>query len=189
MKHFVQPDTLRLDSFKLAAQVVESGFKPDFIVGIFRGGCPIGCHVDEFLKYMNINADHIAVRTSRYTGIDQVAETIAVHNLGYLVERLNKDSKVLVIDDVYDSGLSIEAFFDALKEKLCCKMPINIHIGTIFYKPSRNKTGKVPEYFVHESDEWIVFPHELEGLSIEEINTNMGKEIGDLVQKCQSNKN
>ena len=185
MKHFVKQEDLRLDSFKLASKVVLDGFKPDFIVGLFRGGCPISMYIDEFLKYMNIDADHIAIRTSRFTGIDQVAETIEVHNLGYLVERLNKDSKVLIVDDVYDSGLSIEAVLNALKEKLCCKMPQDIRTATIFYKPTRNKTGKVPEYYVHESDEWIVFPHELEGLSIEEINMNMGKEVGDLVQKCQ----
>ena len=38
-----------------------------------------------------------------------------------------------------------------------------------FYKPSRNETDRVPDYYVHETEEWIKFPHSLEGLTGEEI--------------------
>jgi hypothetical protein len=38
-----------------------------------------------------------------------------------------------------------------------------------YYKPSRNETDRVPEYYVHETADWIKFPHSLEGLSVEEI--------------------
>jgi len=130
---------------------------------------------------MGVNSDHIAIRTSRYTGVDKVSEEISVHNLGYLLERLTSDSKVLIVDDVYDSGLSVEKVITTLKEKLDYKMPSDIRVATVFYKPTRNKTGKAPEYYVHESDEWIVFPHELESLTLEEINEAFGKEIGNII--------
>ncbi len=184
MKLFVTPDSLRKDSYALASKVVIDGFQPTHMIAIWRGGATIGICMHEFFKYLNIPTDHIAIRTSRYTGIDETASTVHVHNLGYLLERLNKDSKVLLVDDVYDSGLSIEAVFEALKEKLGDNTPQDIRVATVYYKPKRNKTTRVPDYFVHESDEWIVFPHELEGLSLDEISQVMGPEIADLVKNA-----
>ena len=184
MKLFISPDTLRIDSYKLAAQVIESGFKPDFMVALWRGGSTIGICIHELLKYCGIPTDHIAIRTSRFTGIDKASEEVAVHNLGYLIERLNKDSKVLLVDDVFDSGLSILAVIEKLKEKLGDNVSTDIRVATIFYKPHNNKTNIVPNYFVHDTKEWIVFPHELESLTIEEIRQVMGDEVAATVSKC-----
>lgn len=181
-KLFVSPEQLRTDSYILASKVVKDGFEPDFMVGIWRGGAPIGICVHEFLKYKNINTDHIAIRTSRYTGIDETSETIGVHNLGYLVERLTPESTVLLVDDVFDSGRSIEAIFAELKQKCGDKMPTDVRVATIYYKPSRNETGRAPDYFVSESNEWIVFPHELEALTLEEIAQSKGSVVADLLR-------
>jgi uncharacterized protein len=187
-KQFISPSDLRLDSFKLGSKVVLSGFKPDFLVAIWRGGAPIGCYVHEFLKKCGMTVDHIAIRTSRYTGIDKTSESgkIEVHNLGYLVERLTPESKILVIDDVWDTGLSIQAFKSALHDKLGEKCPTDIRVATIHFKPKRNKTDQKPDYFVHETDAWLVYPHELEGLSLEEINRFFGGEVLDLILMCKT---
>ena len=50
----------------LAWQVYESGFRPDYIVGVWRGGAPIGIAVQEFLDVLGVKSDHIAIRTSSY---------------------------------------------------------------------------------------------------------------------------
>jgi len=47
-------------SFALANKIVESGFVPTHIVGIWRGGAPIGIAVQELLEYRGIHCDHIA---------------------------------------------------------------------------------------------------------------------------------
>ena len=65
-KVFISAQQLLEDSFRLAAQVYDSGFRPQFIVGIWRGGAPIGIAVQEFFDYKKVDADHIAVRTSSY---------------------------------------------------------------------------------------------------------------------------
>ena len=132
MKRFVSPDELRADSYKLGGKVIESKFRPDFMVALWRGGSTIGICIHELLKYCGIPTDHIAIRTSRFSGIDKGSEE---------VERLNKDSKVLLVDDVFDSGLSIAAVLSALKEKLGDNVPTDIRIATIYYKPQNNKTG------------------------------------------------
>lgn len=181
-KLYITPESLRLDSFKMASQIIKSGFNPDMLVCVWRGGAPIGCYVHELLKYVGCKTDHIAIRTSRYTGINQTASTIAVHNLGYLIEKVNKDSKILLVDDVYESGLSMDAILKELKERLGDNMPTDIRIATVYYKPTKNETSRNPDYYVNVTDEWIVYPHELEGLTLDEICENFGGEIGDIVK-------
>ena len=70
-KHYIRADELLEDSFKLAWNVFESGYRPNYIVGVWRGGAPIGIAVQELLKVLGVNSDHIAIRTSYYTGISE----------------------------------------------------------------------------------------------------------------------
>ena len=186
MKHYTTPDNLRLDSFRLGQKIIQDNFKPDYLIALWRGGATIGCYIHEILKYIyepkGHKVDHIAIRTSRYTGIDTTLPNIEVHNLGYLVERLTSESKVLIVDDVYDSGLSMAAVLTKLE--LGTQMSNNIKIATIDYKPARNKTDRVPDYYVNISDKWEIYPHELEGLNIDEISNYFGTEIADIISSC-----
>jgi uncharacterized protein len=184
-KSYINANDLQTDSYRLASKIYESGFKPDFIVAIWRGGAQIGCCVQEFLKYLGVNSDHIAIRTSRYTGIDQVSEQIQVHNLGYLVERLQPFSKVLLVDDVFDSGRSIMAVKKELELELKDRFPKDFKVATVYYKPTRREVESIPDYYVHETDKWLVFPHELEGMTISEISQHKGEEVADLLLACQ----
>ena len=68
-KLFITPNQLLEDSFNLGKMIFESGFRPHFIVGVWRGGTPVGIAVQEYLEYKGIEADHIAIRTSSYYGI------------------------------------------------------------------------------------------------------------------------
>ena len=183
-KVYVSPDELRRDSYQLGATVLQDGFKPDFMVAIWRGGATIGLCIHELMKYKGVNADHIAIRTSKYTGIDVANNQVTVHNLGYLRERLTRDSQVLLVDDIFDTGHSIEAIFNALSTQLGDNMPSDIRVATVYYKPSRNQTSRVPDYYIHETNAWVVFSHELEGMSLDEIRMVMGDEIGDIVSSC-----
>jgi hypoxanthine phosphoribosyltransferase len=47
-KLFIQAGELLSDSFKLAWQVYESGYRPNYIIGVWRGGAPIGIAVQDF---------------------------------------------------------------------------------------------------------------------------------------------
>ena len=171
-KTYISANELLDDSFRLANLVIDSGYRPTHIVGIWRGGAPIGIAVQELLDYHGIDSDHIAIRTSSYTGIDTQEPVVRVFALGYLIDTLNPDDRLLVIDDVFDSGRSIRAFLNELKLRCRHNMPGTVRIGTVYYKPARNRTDLVPDYYVHETEEWLVFPHELHGLSEEEIRAN-----------------
>jgi hypoxanthine phosphoribosyltransferase len=168
-KKFINAQELLEDSFQLASDIFDSGFRPHFIVGIWRGGTPVGIAVQEYLEYKGVKTDHIAIRTSSYLGIDQQSKEIRVHGLHYIIENVNADDSLLIVDDVFDSGRSIKAVLESLSEKTRKNMPDTVKIACPWYKPKRNATDIVPDYYIHETDEWLVFPHELNGLSDEEI--------------------
>ena len=171
-KLYLTADRLLEDSFRLANMVFDAGFRPTHIVGIWRGGAPVGIAVQELLAYKGIECDHIAIRTASYTGIDQQEKEVRVYALGYLIDVLNPEDRLLVIDDVFDTGRSIEAFLAELAARCRHNMPQVVKIATAYYKPSRNKTRLKPDFFVHETEEWLVFPHEICGLSEDEIRAH-----------------
>jgi uncharacterized protein len=168
-KEFISADSLLKDSLQLGMQIVRSGFRPTFLVGIWRGGAPIGIAVQEVLEYHGLSCDHLAIRTSSYTDIDQQASHVRVHAVDYLVSRLTAEDHLLLIDDIFDSGRSLEAVLNELRRRCRRNMPGNVRIATVYFKPTRNKTQLKPDFFVRATDEWLVFPHELKGLTREEI--------------------
>jgi uncharacterized protein len=168
-KTFISAESLLRDSLELGLQIVRSGFNPSFLVGIWRGGAPIGISVQEVLEYNGIECDHISIRTSSYTGIDKQSKTVRVHAIDYLVSQLTFEDRLLLIDDVFDSGRSLEAVVADLQRRCKRNLPEHIRIATVYYKPSRNRSSLTPDYYVRSTDQWLVFPHEVQGLSREEI--------------------
>jgi hypoxanthine phosphoribosyltransferase len=166
-KQYITADQLLKDSLDLAFRIIESGFRPDMIVGIWRGGTPVGIAVQEVMEFVGIKTDHIAIRTSSYTSIGQ-RTTVEVDGLEYLEQQLNADKKLLLIDDVFDTGQSIESVIQELSGFYKGSSP-EIRIATPYYKPGNNETGRVPDFYLFETDDWLVFPHELIGLSVKEI--------------------
>jgi hypoxanthine phosphoribosyltransferase len=94
---------------------------------------------------------------------------VRVVGLGYFVEVLRNEHVPLIIDDVFDTGRSVETLLRELERQCEGNMPETVRIATVYYKPKRNRTEREPDYNVHETDDWLVFPHELEGLSEDEI--------------------
>ena len=162
-KHFISAESLLRDSFVLARQIFDSGFRPDFIVGVWRGGAPVGIAVQEFLEFQGIPSDHIAIRTSSYTGINQQDKQVRVHGLQYVIDHADSEHRLLIVDDVFDSGRSIRAILEELSIKCRRNLPETIRIACPWYKPTKNVTSLTPDYYVHETDQWLVFPHELNG--------------------------
>ena len=170
-KFFINSDSLLKDSFQLARNVYESGYKPNYIIGVWRGGAPVGIAVQEFLSVLGVKSDHIAIRTSYYSGIDERQECVQVYGLNYVIRKLESEDKLLIVDDVHDTGNSIKQTITDIK-KACKKNTPEIRIATPYFKPNKNQTENKPDYYLHETDQWLVFPHELEGLSFEELKSN-----------------
>ena len=181
-KRFIAADDLLLDSFRLAAKIYEANYEPDFLVGLWRGGSAVGIAVQEGLDYFGTKTDHIAIRTS-YTGAPgysqmvSKADSIRVHGLQYLLENLCSHHSMLIVDDVYSTGSSVNAVISQLTKKTRRNLPKDIRIATVWYRPTE-KTLRTPDYFVHETADWLVLPYELSGFTIDELRENRPEMAG-----------
>lgn len=172
-ERFIAADDLLTDSFQLAANIYEADYKPDFLVGLWRGGSAVGIAVQEGLEFFGTKTDHIAIRTSytgaaRYSQMVSNKDAIRVHGLQYLLENLSAHHSLLIVDDVYSTGSSVNAVIDQLAKKTRRNLPEDIRIATVWYRPTE-KTLRTPDYFVHETNEWLVLPYELSGFSVDEL--------------------
>ena len=183
-KTVLSAQDLLQDSIELGIKILESGFKPTLIIAIWRGGTPVGMAVQEVLSYCGIESDHIAIRTSSYVGVDERG-AVAVHGLNYIIKKICHDDRVLIVDDVFDTGNTIAAVVDELSKRARGNTPEDIRIAVPWYKPSRNETDLVPDFFLRETAEWLVFPHELDALTPEELRKHR-PEIAKIVQNVKS---
>ena len=179
-KVFITAKTLLEDSFRLAAQVYDSGFRPQFIVGIWRGGAPIGIAVQEYFDYKKVETDHIAVRTSSYYGIGKQSKTIKVHGLHYIIENANADDGLLIVDDVFDSGRSVVA----LKEKLSELDIENLNFKTYYNEHKKESHQKCRNYFQDRAVEvgktGVMGRHT--------TNRHRAESMADGIEKCHASK-
>ena len=177
-KRFLIEQDVLLDAYRLGVQIFNAGFRPTFIVGLWRGGSTVGIAVQECLQALDIETDHISIRTS-YSGvanyqemIDNPKDAIRVHGTQYLLESLCKTDSLLIVDDVFSTGLSIDAVIQRLQARLKRNMPDEVRVASLWYKPKQNRTRRQPDFFVHESDSWLVLPYELCGLTNEELGAH-----------------
>ena len=153
------------DQWRLAAAVRASGWRPDWLIGLWRGGAPAAIAVHEFLKVSGWNVRHIPLKCASYDGIGS-NEGEVVFTLGDEVFRMfGRGEKVLFVDDVFDTGKTAEA--------VCARMAgidAEMKFACVYWKPGKNKTKLRPDFFVKDiGDDWIVFPHEVDGLTADEI--------------------
>jgi len=188
-KNYVAADDLLLDSFQLAADIYHSGFRPDFLVGLWRGGSAVGIAVQEGLDHFGVKTDHIAIRTSyegqaSYSVMVDKAESIRAHGLRYLHERVSEHHSMLIVDDAYSSGSSVNAVISQLSKKSRRNLPHDIRIATVWYRPTE-RTIRPPDYFVHETSDWLILPYELSGLSIATLRENKA-EIRPVIDRLEA---
>lgn len=171
-KIYIPAQQLLEDSFTLAAKIFASGFKPTFIIAIWRGGTPIGIAVQELFAYCGLKTDHIAIRTSSYSGIDGRSTEIRIHGMNYVIKNVRDEDRMLIVDDVFDTGHTIDAVINHIRDKARLNTPHEIRVAVPYYKPTRNQTERIPDYYLYETEDWLKYPHSLEGLSVEEVAEN-----------------
>ena len=157
------------DSLRLGVQVLDSGFRPTMIIAIWRGGTPVGMAVQEELSFAGVGSGHIALRPASYTGVDERDSKVAIFGLDYIINKVTPEDRVLIVDDVFDTGNTVVAVIEELRRRARDNMADDVRVAVPWFKPARNQTDIVPDYFVQETDEWLVFPHELDALDADEL--------------------
>ena len=179
-KIYIQAQDLLEDSFRLADAVKSDGFEPTFIVALWRGGAPIGLAIQEFFAYHGVETDHILVRTQSYSGIENQSDQVVIYGINYLIKNLSSEDKVLIVDDVFDTGKTIDAIVEDMKKRLKLNMPQDVRVAVPYFKPKRNKTERLPDYYLHVTDDWLIYPHSIEGLTPQELEANKPEIYGTI---------
>ena len=169
-KIFMDANTLLADAFRLGEQVLAAGFRPTLLLALWRGGTPVGVAIQELLSCRGVEHEHYPLKTNHYSGIAKRRGGVDIEGLEPILAKISADTRLLIVDDVFDTGLTLDALITTL-EKQSRIRPENIRIATPWFKPDNNRTDRRPDYFLHETSRWIVFPHELHGLTAEELAT------------------
>lgn len=132
--------------------------------------------VQECLATLGVDTDHIALRTS-YQGREEYEKTAAarapirVHGKQYLLENLNTEDRLLIVDDVYSSGRHTQAVIDQLRDGLKRNMPEDVRVAALWYRPQLGAVSK-PDFYLHQTDQWLVLPYEVNGLTLDEVKAH-----------------
>ncbi len=163
-KIYVSANDYLRDSWRLARQILDSGWEPEDLIALWRGGAPVGVSVHEFLFYHGLRPRHRVLKCQSYTGIREHVHQVSFENADAIFQSVVPGSRVLVIDDVLDTGNTARAVLERLA-------PLNadVRLATVYWKPNQNQTDIKPDFYVQLTDDWIVFPHEMDGLTPEEV--------------------
>lgn len=127
---------------KVLSNKIQNDFNPEVILAVARGGLTLAHAIS--MKLNNRNC--FCLNSIHYEDTKKL-DTINIFN----VPDLSKFKKVLIVDDMVDSGESIVA----IKRELLSKYPnLELKIATIFYK---SKALLIPDYSVKEANDWIEF--------------------------------
>ncbi len=132
---------------QVASQIRRSGYKPDLLVAVSRGGWIPGRVLSDLLENPNI----ATIKVEYYVDIYKT------HTKPKITQSLPvevKGKKILVIDDIADSGKSLKL----VKKHLAGQGAAEIKICTLYYKPW---SILKPDFFVRSTDAWVCFPHEI----------------------------
>jgi hypothetical protein len=146
-------------TLELAEKVVDSGYRPDAVVAVLRGGYIVAKLLCDYL-----GIDSIAtVEVKFYKGVGEKAErpvviTPITHDL--------RGKKVLIVDDVSDSGRTLQVVIDLAR----LHGAKEVRSATLYLKPW---SITVPDYYVRETKSWIVFPWEV-GEVLKELAKRFG---------------
>jgi len=151
---------------KLAIQIHQN-YRPTVLIGIMRGAAPI---IDILSRILKLPIAYIVIQSYSGKGVeDKQGQLMFAREISSLAEEKDFD-KVLLIDDLSDTGLTLNKSIEWLKNYGPTKNFIN-EVKTACLWKKKSSTFEPDFCSVKlESDPWIVQPTEhYEELSIEEI--------------------
>ncbi len=183
-KHFIQYDTIRDNALQLAARIHDDDFVPDVIYVSLRGGAYLGNVISEYFKLVRRNARrpvfYAAVVARSYSDIRQ-QERVMIDGWTYSPEHLRSGDRVLLVDDIFDSGRTVNYLVEVILEHGIPREDVRVAVHD--YKVRTFKPDIMPikpDYYCrkHEvtapdEDAWLHYmSHELVGLSPDEVRKN-----------------
>ena len=194
-KEFLDARIVRNNAVRLAHRIHEDGFVPDVIYVSLRGGAYLGNVISEYFKVVRKGQRPVfyaAVVARSYTDIHR-SERVMVDGWTYSPEFLRSGDRILLIDDIFDSGHTVNHLVEIFLEKGIPREDIKVAVHD--YKIRTFASEKLPiqpDYWCRrhvvskpDEDTWIHYlSHELVGLQNEEVaaNYNDDPEVVEIIR-------
>lgn len=148
---------------ELALKAYLDGVRPSYLVGVWRGGTPVGIAMyDVFMELARRKKGfakpgyHNVVKAQSYEGVD-VAGKVTVANMGAILDELSAHDKVLICEDIFERGITSVALTSPFVQA-----GIAYAFYVLFDKPKNRETKTKPDGALYTTDKWVVMPHETE---------------------------
>ena len=179
-KEYLPYNTVRNNALKMAHRIFNDGFIPDIIYVSLRGGVYLGNVISEYFKFVQRRIRPVyyaAVVARSYTGVGE-SDEVKVEGWTYPADALRTGDKILLVDDIFDSGRTINHLTQILMGKGIPRKDIKVvvHDYKYFYDKAEQLSVQ-PDYWCRKhdlslknEDIWIHYSsHELIGLTLEEL--------------------
>lgn len=182
-KEFLSYEIVRNNAIKLAHRMYRNeNFVPDVIYCSLRGGSYMANVISEYFKLALKKEKSIlfaAVIAHSYTGVHEASTDIEIDGWTYDLSKLKKTDKILLVDDIFDSGRTINALVKVFVKAGFPRENIKVAVHDFKHFINQPEPEYVPDYYCRkfeinspENDIWIHYlSHELLGLSSEELET------------------
>ena len=191
IKEFLPYDKVRNNALKLAHKIYTEGFIPDVIYVSLRGGAYMANVISEYFKLRRKNVRPVlfaAVVARSYTDVQEYSK-VMVDGWTYSPKYLRNGDKILLVDDIFDTGNTINSLVNILLERGVPRSDIKVAVHDYKYFPNKKEQLPIqPDYYCRkfvinnpEEDRWIHYmSHELVGLSQEELEEYYFKQDPEL---------
>ncbi len=187
IKEFLPYNIVRNDALKIAHKIYNEGFIPDVIYSSLRGGAYMANVISEYYKLVRKESHPIlyaAVVARSYSDIRKRSR-VKVDGWTYSPDYLRAGDKILLVDDIFDTGNTINSLVEDLLERGIPRDDIKVVVHDYKYFTYHSHQQPVqPDYWCRkfeitkpEEDLWIHYmSHELTGLTREELEKYYYKE-------------
>lgn len=161
-KIFLSANDFQDDCIRLARQVYDDKtWTPDLILALWRGGAQPGVIMSEVFSLLGPAVPHTIIKCASYAGIGEQSEVL-FFGADAILDNIQPTQRVLIVDDVFDTGRTAAAVRQRLPQA-------DLKFAMVYWKPEASKVDFAPNYYIHKCNQWIVFPHELKGLTRDEL--------------------
>ena len=190
IKEFLPYNVVRNDAIKLAHKILEDGFVPDIIYSSLRGGAYMSNVISEYFKLALKGKKPVLYATvvaRSYSDIQQ-HDAIRIDGWTYSPEYLRPGDKILLVDDIYDSGRTLNYLVEYLLRTGVPREDIKVVVHDFKNFTYRATLPIKPDYWCRrfditkpEDDRWIHYmSHELVGLKPKELEEYYYKDDEEL---------
>ncbi len=179
MKEFVTSDLIRNNTLKMAHKIVSDGFMPDIIYVSLRGGAYVANVMSEYFKLLKTERPVLfaAVVARSYSDIRENSK-VMIDGWTYSPDHLRPGDKVLLVDDIFDTGKTINHLVEVIIEKGVPRKDIKVAVHDYKYFTEQEEQLPIqPDYWCRkfespnrDNDNWLHYlNHELVGLTDSEL--------------------